>query len=363
MLDHRGDQPKQTPSLAPVREKVNLLLTLSRSTPIPSGLTRTNALAGVHLFLAKILSLSDRKHQKGAPLCAPSEELCRESEIEGGKDPLTVPADKVEEYVRESSTKLKNELESYVIEVTDGLLRECRRRRIDYVAAQEKPRDPDSAVITGNDSAWTCSGVLIADNVVLTAAHCLPLTKVLWTEDAEKGGETRAVVETARHPRPDVDMALLRLATPVGKKAAFLRAATDTIAPEGVLRFVGFGATSADGKSGFGKKHFLDLQASGWGCDGDRALRTGCKQGTEMVLPASMGRDTCFGDSGGPVFEIWGDGAQCGFRLVAIAARRTADSVVPCGNGGIYTRVDVVRAWIDAAITAWKPVTQAGEHE
>ena len=43
--------------------------------------------------------------------------------------------------------------------------------------------------------------------------------------------------------------------------------------------------------------------AGGWGCDERNRIRPGCVPGAEMVIAHTGGRDTCDGDSGGPVFE------------------------------------------------------------
>jgi hypothetical protein len=52
-----------------------------------------------------------------------------------------------------------------------------------------------------------------------------------------------------------------------------------------------------------------------------------------------MGTDSCFGDSGGPLFL---DGA-----LVGVVSRGVGTAGAPCGGGGIYVRADRVVAWIE----------------
>ncbi len=69
------------------------------------------------------------------------------------------------------------------------------------------------------------------------------------------------------------------------------------------------------------------------------------------------GVDTCRGDSGGPLMELIGDGVGerrvCRWRVVGVTSRPVASARVVCGHGGIYTRVDRVRPWIDEQLRRW----------
>ena len=77
----------------------------------------------------------------------------------------------------------------------------------------------------------------------------------------------------------------------------------------GALRLVGFGANDTSGTSGYGIKRSTDVPVLGWGCDGYRARSTGCDPAWDLLIPRSGDRDTCDGDSGGPVLEWRGE--QC----------------------------------------------------
>lgn len=266
-------------------------------------------------------------------------------------------------YAKVLHDKLHDVVYHYVLKLSEEVGEAHSRYESRYTAIQTAPPDIADGVIVGNEYAWRCSGVAVAEDVIVTAAHCLPATRLMITNDVATGGTVHEMASVARHPNADVDVALLKTKSKFTDKPAQLRNATDHDPPMGVLRVIGFGTTDASDKGTFGKKHFVDLQAAGWGCDGERAERTGCKPGLEMVLPGSVGRDTCYGDSGGPVYELWGDGVRCGYRLVGITVRRTADSVLPCGNGGIYTRIDVVRDWIDQQIAIWQKEGSRGEEQ
>jgi secreted trypsin-like serine protease len=112
------------------------------------------------------------------------------------------------------------------------------------------------------------------------------------------------------------------------------------------VRLVGFGETDAEVRRGMTTRHFVDVTAHGYGCD-TSTLATGCMPPLELVLGRNGGRDTCAGDSGGPVLENAGGS----LRIVAVTSRSILGGVLRCGDGGIYTRVDQVDSWI-RAVTA-----------
>jgi hypothetical protein len=201
----------------------------------------------------------------------------------------------------------------------------------------------DDAVVVGNDTGWRCSGVALDEHTVLTAAHCLPATRVRLGEGLDQYGATLEVESISRHPDPREDLALLHVTGKLTASVKLRRRADDAQAPAGMLRYVGFGIT---GQNGFGRKKLVDVPASGWGCDGTRVGTSGLRPGAELVMPGSAGRDTCSGDSGGPVYELVANGTTCLWRLIAITSRSVADGTALCGSGGIYTRVDAADEWI-----------------
>lgn len=203
----------------------------------------------------------------------------------------------------------------------------------------------DVVAVVGREGA-DCTGLVVAARLVVTAGHCLPAQHVVFGVEAN-GTSVRAISESVRNPA-GLDVAALVLAEPAPELRFHAhRSAADVQPPTGVLRFVGFGSTDSTGRRGFGRKHRVDVLSIGWGCDAHRAAWALCDESNEMLITAFNGRDTCDGDSGGPVFE-YTSGA---WQAVAITSRAVASSRYRCGDGGIYVRLDRVADWISSVET------------
>jgi secreted trypsin-like serine protease len=73
----------------------------------------------------------------------------------------------------------------------------------------------------------------------------------------------------------------------------------------------------------------------------------GCKKilapGGEFVAGGTGTADSCFGDSGGPVYLDTPNGTV----VIASVSRGVDGAQTPCGGGGIYVRTDKVIEWIE----------------
>jgi len=168
-------------------------------------------------------------------------------------------------------------------------------------------------LIVGSHGTF-CTGVAIARDLVLTAAHCTGpgADYKLMEFDAAHQPLLRDVARIARHPQFDLntllghrataDLALLKLAAPLG--ASFMPAALApaTVAVGDAFAVVGYGvAIRGDGKSG-GTIRVAKLIATGQ--PGTLQIR--------LVDPEARGEraglGACTGDSGAPVFAPSGGG-------------------------------------------------------
>ncbi|HWM49144.1 MAG TPA: trypsin-like serine protease [Xanthobacteraceae bacterium] len=200
----------------------------------------------------------------------------------------------------------------------------------------------------------SCTGVVVATDLVLTAAHCvLPGAEYKWVDFATDGAPIlQDVVAIERHPdfslasfrnsRATADVALLKLASKLPPK--FAPAALEKLAaPKAGDRVVvaGYGvAIRGDGKSG-GKVRSALLVITG---------RPGTLQ-VRLMDPAAANRraglGACTGDSGAPAFAINGKPVVLGLVSWSTAANNEAG----CGGLTGVTPLERYRSWIsDTAV-------------
>jgi hypothetical protein len=204
---------------------------------------------------------------------------------------------------------------------------------------------PD-AVAVGHRRGWCCTGTLVAPNVVVTAAHCLPdcAQQIFIGEDVERPRDGRVIAVRAavahpgyRPPDPTDDIAVLILAEPVDDVAPRAIADPGAVDAAETVRLVGYGNTDVQSRGGYGRRRMVDVPVAG------ADPRLGADLTREFVAGVPfLDRDSCNGDSGGPAYvAVDGD-----WQLAGATSRATASAVRPCGDGGIYTRVPFYADWI-----------------
>ncbi|WP_224364441.1 S1 family peptidase [Hyalangium versicolor] len=179
-----------------------------------------------------------------------------------------------------------------------------------------------------------CSATLIAEDTVLTAAHCIEdedLAELSFRMGEEPTAPYFPVASASPHPRyaksklGSYDLAVLHLRAPVpGVTPLPYRKASLPVYFRGRLTFVGFGDADGVAKTGAGIKRCLRLYIS--------------RVNDFTFENNTLGHDTCHGDSGGPVLD-YKDGK---WEIVGVIAAGDGQ----CRRFGLSARVDVASEWI-----------------
>jgi hypothetical protein len=209
---------------------------------------------------------------------------------------------------------------------------------------------PNAAVMIVGSRGNSCTGIAVARDLVLTAAHCVPpgADYKLVEFDAQRQPRLRDTQSIARHPqfsqktfdahRATADVALIKFAAPVGGGApASVHGERLKIAPGDRLTIHGYGLTRmGDGKSG-GTLRSVSLTVTGQPGNLQIRLMDGAARNERPGLGA------CTGDSGAPVLR------EIGGRMMVVGVvswSTAAGNEAGCGGLTGVTPLSLYYPWI-----------------
>jgi MYXO-CTERM domain-containing protein len=108
------------------------------------------------------------------------------------------------------------------------------------------------------------------------------------------------------------------------------------------VHLVGFGSTDPQGGGANTRLNEVMVPVLDPDCTTGNGCVAAVSPGGEFVAGGN-GKDTCYGDSGGPVYLDTPRGPV----VIGAVSRGLDNSPTPCGTGGIYVRTDKIAQWIE----------------
>ncbi|WP_035305503.1 S1 family peptidase [Actinokineospora inagensis] len=197
-----------------------------------------------------------------------------------------------------------------------------------------------------------CGGAMYADNLVLTAAHCVNgtgnnsgITATYGVVDLQSSSRvTRTSKYVYRNPGYSTstggDWALIQLSSPI-TGSTHLPLATSTAYDSGTFTILGWGAASEGGPQ---QRYLLKAQVPFVSDSSCKTAYPALKSAVEICAGYQQGgTDTCQGDSGGPMINKDSAG-----RWVQVGIVSYGQGCARAGYPGVYGQVSALSAAIAA---------------
>ncbi|MBL4909712.1 MAG: serine protease [Alteromonadaceae bacterium] len=221
---------------------------------------------------------------------------------------------------------------------------------------------PYQVSIQSTSGSHFCGGSIIADNLILTAAHCMDgvdgnkpnmQVRVGAHSLTDGSGQVIQVVTTytnQEYPKLSKDLAILKLAKKItDKNAKAITLADDAFFNKNIkvgtaLKVSGWGTLTSGGNMPEKLMAVNVPYVSNEVCNSATAYN-GKIQATEICAGEKTGgKDSCQGDSGGPL--VISDGK----KFVQVGVVSWGEGCAMANKYGVYANIASLRTWIDSAV-------------
>lgn len=190
-----------------------------------------------------------------------------------------------------------------------------------------------------------CTGSIIADDIILTAGHCIPEDPanmvVLFGVDARKYTDVRPVVFAGANEQfnphegggtwSDIALVYFTGGLPAGYSPIELLSDESLIQKGVATDLAGYGQSNGVKKTGSGVLRRTTVQIL------DPEFNFG-----EVILDQTQGKGACHGDSGGPAYVL----ENSKFKLWGVTSRGENDKSDDCSHYAVYTNAVAFSNWI-----------------